>query len=48
MKESVIVHAQYENGKEIDVNISYDALFVVWNPEKGTLTLKLRESTEAK
>ena len=42
-ENTVIVHARTQDGVLIDVNISYDILDVIWDRDKGTLTLKVRD-----
>jgi hypothetical protein len=41
----VIIHAQTEDGTPVDVTVSYDALDVIWNRDKGTLILRVKENS---
>ena len=42
-ENTVIVHTRTPDGVLIDVNISYDVLDVIWDREKGTLTLRVKD-----
>ena len=42
-ENTVTVHARTQDGELIDVSISYDILDVVWDRDKGTLTLRVKD-----